>query len=91
MGNELFAFTLCTKQRFDIHAHVFDKTGGSVGRILHKYPTFKDRYEEFEYEGSYSYDVESLKETYEKIECNEIVLNIEDYSVHRCSTYYTNI
>ena len=62
MSNEIFAFTLRTKQRLDAAGCVFDFTGDMIGRILSQHPKFKDDWDEASYDGDYSYDIESTKD-----------------------------
>jgi len=88
MESKIFAFTLNTKENLGESGCVFDNQGSIIGRILKKHPIFQDSYDENKYNGNYSYDIESLEETYMKITNGEIVLNIENYSVDSCSTWY---
>jgi hypothetical protein len=87
MGNDIFAFTLTTKCNLKLGV-VFGNQGELVGRILKMYPKFNDAYEEFEYSGNYTYDIESTADTFEKIKRKEIVLDIEEYTVSKCTTWY---
>ena len=88
MENKIFAFTLCTKENLGDSGCVFDNKGSNIGRILKKRPLFQDSFDEHKYSGSYEYDIESIKETYMKIKSGEVLLNIENYSVDSCSTWY---
>lgn len=90
MNNNIFVFTLHTSHKFEVFDSIFTADGSPVGRILKKYPTFKDRYEEFEYDGSYDYDVESSEENYLDLCNGKIKLDIEKYSINTTSTYYTH-
>lgn len=91
MTNDIFVFTLHSKSKLGVQSCIFDETGNPIGRVLHKYPAFKDSYDEFEYNGDYSYDIESSKDTYKKLENNEITLfGIDDYKVSSCNTYYVH-
>lgn len=89
--NDIFAFTLYTKSVLRVNGCIFDTNGQLIGKIISKYPAFKDSYDEFEYNGDYSYDIESSKDTYKKLENNEITLfGIDDYKVSSCNTYYVH-
>lgn len=85
MSDEIFAFSLRTKSNLNAGS-VFGANGEVVGQILSKRPKFKDEWNEISYDDFYTYDVESLKETYEKIKNGEIILNADDYSIDDCST-----
>lgn len=89
MDKTIFAFTLWTKERLEKGNCIFTETGDLVGRILSKCPTFTDDYDEFDYKDSYSYDIETTEEQYEKIANGEIKLAIKDYSVHQSNTRWT--
>lgn len=82
MGSWLFAFTLTTKKDLDVHDTLCDTEGGIIGRILRKSPPYRG--------DCFTYDVESTKEIYEKLERGEIkIYGIEKYDVSSCSTAYT--
>ena len=82
MENWIFAFTLTTEKDFDVHDTLCDTEGGIIGRILRKSPSYRGDY--------FTYDVESTKEIYEKLERGEIkIYGIEKYDVSCCSTAYT--
>lgn len=85
MSNSIFAFTLHTKSNIKSGV-VCDANGNVAGRIISKYPKFKDEWEEMMYDGLYTYDVETLRLNSEKIRNREIILSLDDYSVDDCST-----
>lgn len=89
MDKTIFAFTLWTKEKLEKGNYIFTETGDPIGRILSKYPTFTDDYDEFEYKDSYSYDVETTEDQYEKIANGEIKLAIKECRVHRSNTLWT--
>lgn len=76
----MFVFTLNTKAKLGQENVLIDQSGNVVGRVLSKSPAFKDDYKKFEYSGNY-YEIESIKETFEKLERGEIRLNLKEYSV----------
>lgn len=85
MSNSKFAFTLRTKTNIT-SGSVFGTKGEFVGSVLSKSPKFKDEWNEIEYDGFYTYDVDSSKSDYEKIVSGEIELSLDDYSVDSCTT-----
>ncbi len=88
--NNMFTFTLNTKIKLVRGICLFDQLGNTIGRVLSKSPIFKDDYDEFEYSGNYCYQIESTKETFEKLECGEIQLNLKEYSVSSSNTYWVS-
>ena len=86
MSNTIHAFTLCTKKKMNVHDQIFDDNGNPIGRVLSKYPKLKD-----EYDGNYSYDIESSKQTFDDLESGTIKLyGIDEYSVQNCTTSWTH-
>lgn len=79
--DEMFVFSLYTKANLNQVNSLFDQSGNYIGRVLSKSPTFKDDYEEFEYNGNYHYEIDSTKEIFKNLECGEIQLNLKEYSV----------
>ena len=89
--NDIFAFTLYTKSVFRVNCCIFDTNGKLIGKILSKYPNFRDSYDEFEYKDKYSYNIESSKGIYEKLLNNEIrIYGINDYKLSSCNTHYVH-
>ncbi len=86
--NDMFVFTLNTKAKLSRENVLFDQSGTVVGRVLSKNPTFKDDYKEFEYSDNYHYEIESIKETFEKLKRGEILLNLKEYSVGLSNTHW---
>ena len=84
----MFVFTINTKAKLGQENVLIDQSGNVVGRVLSKSPTFKDDYKEFEYSGNYYYEIESTRETFEKIEREEIRLNLKEYSVSLSNTHW---
>lgn len=83
MRSNIFAFTLHTETELDDNSVVFSTDGNIVGKILHKRLPYKSNL--------YSYDVESTKDTFEKLKNGEVRLyGIENYSMDNCSTWYTH-
>lgn len=88
--SSLYVFTISTTKRFEIHDSVYDNVGNPIGRIFKKSPTFKDDYDEFDYNGEYTYDVESTRDTFNKLENHEISLfDTDEYSVYPSNTFWT--
>ena len=85
MSNNKFVFTLHTKTNIT-SGGVFGANGEFVGRVLSKHPKFKDEWDEMQYDGFYTYDVDSSKSDFEKIVSAEIALNLDAYSVDNCTT-----
>ena len=86
MANEIFAFTLMTKQDcFEKGDCVFSADGDTVGRVLRRLKVAVDPENVF-----YSYDVESTRDTYQIIESGKKQLyRVSEYKVSPCSTWYT--
>lgn len=84
----MFVFTLNTKAKLGQENVLIDRSGNVVGRVLSKSPTFKDDYKEFEYSGNYHYEIESIKETFKKLERREIRLNLKEYSVSLSNVHW---
>ena len=86
MANEIFAFTLTTKQDcFEKGDCVFSADGDTVGRVLRRLKVAVDPENVF-----YSYDVESTRDTYQIIESGKKQLyRVSEYKVSPCSTLYT--
>jgi hypothetical protein len=91
MKSNIFYFTICTKDNLKNAGCIFKINGDPIGRILSMSPKFNDTDEEFEFDGMYSYDIESTSETFEKIKNKEILLSIKEYTVHKCNTHYHSI
>ena len=87
MANKIFTFSLRTKSILNAGA-VFSTNGEEVGRILSKHPNFKDDWDEMEYDGFYSYDIESSEETCKKVKNGEIILLADEYSISDCNTHW---
>jgi hypothetical protein len=82
MSDDIFAFTLYTESNLN-GTTLFSDAGEPIGRILHKSNPGKVA-------TSFSYDIESTKETFEKLENGSIKLyGIGTYSVSNCHTWYT--
>ncbi len=85
----MFAFTLTTKSVFQENSTLFSSDGNVIGRIIHKSPKFKGEYDEHEYEGTYSYHIESDESKYKNLLDRKIVVsNADNYAVSSCNTYY---
>lgn len=89
MNRQIFAFSLSTPQSLQKGNYVFSTDGDLIGRILSKFPTFQDDYDEIEYKDNYHYDLETTEDKFTKIESKEIILDIKEYSVHRSNTSWT--
>lgn len=86
MPNDIFAFTLTTKQDcFEKGDCVFSADGDTVGRVLRRLKVAVDPENVF-----YSYDIESTPDTYQIIESGKKQLyHVSEYNVSPCSTWYT--
>jgi len=87
MANDIFAFTLTTKQDcFEKGDCVFSTDGDTIGRVLRRMKVAVNPENVY-----YSYDVESTKDTYNLIESGEKQLyQVPEYHVRPCSTWYTH-
>jgi len=88
MNNHVFTFTLSTTEKFNVYDSVFTEDGNPIGHVLSKYPVFKDEYDEFEYDGQYSYVIGSIREIYDNLCNGKVKLNLGKYHVNNSSTYY---
>ena len=86
MANDIFTFTIMTKQDcFETGDCVFSADGDTVGRVLHRLKVAVDPENIF-----YSYDVESINDTYQLIESRKKQLyRVPEYYLSPCSTCYT--
>lgn len=85
----MFAFTLTTKSVFQESSTLFSTDCDIIGRIIHKSPKFKDEYDEYKYEDTYSYHIESDESKYKDLLDKKIIIsNADDYTVSSCNTYY---
>lgn len=86
MAHDIFAFSLTTKQDcFEKGDCVFTTDGALVGRILHRCKVAIDPENVF-----YSYDIESVRDTYQLIESGAKQLyRVSDYHVSPSSISYT--
>lgn len=83
MSPDILAFTLYTETDWS-DGIIFGADGDTLGRVLHKTTPCCDN-------TMYSYDIESTKETFEKLQNGKIRLyGIEKYSIGHCSTWYTH-
>lgn len=83
--NQIFAFSIDTETKFyDKGDIVFSDQGEIIGRVLKC-----SQIEIPEDKIHYSYDVESTKDTYEKLKNGEMkIWKLEKYSVFSCSMCY---
>lgn len=80
MRDYIFTFALHTDEDV-VDGSIFDTNGEVLGRVVHKFVS--------KLNGSITYDIETTKETFEKIESGEIKLwNIEKYYVTSSHTAY---
>ena len=80
MHNYFFTFALHTDKDV-FNGSIFDMSGEVIGRIVHKFVSKTS--------SGVTYDVESTKETFEKIESGEIkIWGAEKYYVSNSSTAY---
>jgi hypothetical protein len=86
MANDIFVFTLTTKQDcFEKAICIFFADGDIIGRILNKSKLVIDSENVL-----YAYDVESTKDIYQLIESGKKQLyRVSEYNVSPCSTWYT--
>lgn len=82
MSDSIFAFTLHTDKELNKGDCLFDTSGEVIGSILSKIKLWDNN--------GFSYDVESTKKIYADVESGAIrIWNLDKYSVHTASTYYT--
>lgn len=83
MSNYIFTFALHTDKDV-VDGSIFGVNGEVLGRVVHKFVS--------QMSGGVTYDIETTKETFDKIESGEIKLwGIEKYYVTNSNTaYYRN-
>ncbi|MEA5016953.1 MAG: hypothetical protein VB099_20590 [Candidatus Limiplasma sp.] len=84
MDRRIFAFTVLTDEELEQNGLLFSTNGDVLGRILadHKFQVGDVE--------QYSYDIESMPETFSRLEKGEVkIYGIDKYHVNKCSIMYT--